>query len=116
MRPVPLEVSLFIPIYSGETDHSLTVTVDSLLEESNHKSEDYEPEDNSEILKFNQFELNDFIKYLCLPNNKAEPLASRLKEKNLLENTAKITHLFMSFYNITKSLVYSDTDDRIQTI
>ena len=70
MRSVPCDRSLHITIYSRENDNSFTSNVDIVLEESKQKSEDYEPEDYSEPLRFNQFELNDLMRYFCLPKNK----------------------------------------------
>ena len=43
--------------------------------------------------KITEGELNDFIKDLELPKNKAELLASRLQQWNLLHHSAKVTFL-----------------------
>ena len=92
LRPVSYDVSLPVPIHPGEINQSLISTIDSLLEETKQKSVDYKQKLNSDSLKFNQIELNDFIKYLCFPMIKAELLVSRLTEKNNLESTAKISN------------------------
>jgi hypothetical protein len=59
-----------------------------------HYSDDeYASEDRtSETKRFNQQELNDLNRDLSVTKDKAELLASRLKEKYLLESYARVCH------------------------
>jgi hypothetical protein len=47
--------------------------------------------DSSEPHKITEIELNDLIQDLRLPENKAELLASRLQQCNLLDHSVKVT-------------------------
>lgn len=52
---------------------------------------DYVPDDDAGPQLFNEEELNDLIRDLLLPKDKAELLASRLKEKHLLHKSVLVT-------------------------
>lgn len=90
MRPVPHNESLSIPI----PPHDEIETSDD--DRDSHKStsdENYEPYDHgSAPHTFSQAELNDLVRDLSLSKDKAELLASRMKEKNLLEQGVRITY------------------------
>ena len=61
---------------------------------------------------FSQAELNDLVRGLNLPKESAELLASRLKEKYLLDHTARVTYFrnrhqeFMEFFVEERELVF----------
>ena len=61
---------------------------------------------------FSQMELNDLVRDLSLSKSSAELLASRLKEKNLLTDSARITFYrnrhqeYLCFFTEEKDLVY----------
>ena len=75
-----------------------------------HAAEDqYVPEERtSEPKWFNQQELNDHIRDLSLSKDKAELLASRLKEINLLESDVRDCHNRIE-NNILKALFKVDS-------
>jgi len=75
-----------------------------------HAAEDqYVPEERtSEPKWFNQQELNDHIRDLSLSKDKAELLASRLKEINLLESDVRDCHNRIQ-NNILKALFKVDS-------
>jgi hypothetical protein len=74
-----------------------------------HSSNDqYVPEERtSEPSWFNQWELNDFIRDLSLSIDKAELLASRLKERSLLENDVRVCQFWIQ-NNVLKTLFRVD--------
>ena len=63
------------------------------IDSSVKEDSDYEfiPENTTEHQLFSQLELNDLIRYLSLSKDKAELIASRLKEKNLVEKNVKVS-------------------------
>ena len=73
--------------------------------------QDYE-ETSSEPTKFDQGELNYLVRDLNLPKRAAELLASRLGEKNLLDNGTKISFYrsgdseFLPFFSVVEGLVF----------
>jgi len=63
----------------------------------------YVPEERtSEPKRFNQQELNDFIRDFSLSKDKAELLASRWKERNLLESDDRVCH-YRIWNNVLKT-------------
>ncbi|KAL4101306.1 hypothetical protein QTP88_021326 [Uroleucon formosanum] len=89
IRPVKHSASLPIPI-PPEEGLNLNIEMECDQDSSDHHDEcpedaDYTPdEDKSYLQTFSQDELNDLIRDLSLSKEKAEFLASRLKQKNLL--------------------------------
>ncbi|KAL4152747.1 hypothetical protein QTP88_000580 [Uroleucon formosanum] len=95
IRPVKHSASLSIPI-PPEEGLNLNIEMECDQDSSDHHDEcpedaDYTPdedntpdEDKSSLQTFSQDELNDLIRDLSLSKEKAEFLASRLKQKNLL--------------------------------
>jgi hypothetical protein len=69
-----------------------------------HSSDDrYFPQERtSEPKWFNQQELNDLIPDISLSRDKAELLASRLKERNLLKNDVRVCHYWI-WNNVLKA-------------
>jgi len=91
------------------------------LPESSDEDSSSAPEDNveEEVVygddaphPFSQEELNDLVRDLSLPKSSAELLASRLKEKNLLTDSTRITFYrhrheeYLHFFSEEKDLVY----------
>jgi len=68
--------------------------------------------DDDDLHPFSQEELNDLVRDLNLSKSSAELLAFRLKEKNILSDSARITFYcnrhqeFLCFYSEEKDLVY----------
>ncbi|KAL4131587.1 hypothetical protein QTP88_008880 [Uroleucon formosanum] len=89
IRPVKHSASLPIPI-PPEEGLNLNIKMECDQDSSDHHHEcpedaDYTPDkDKSYLQTFSQDELNDLIRDLSLSKEKAEFLASRLKQKNLL--------------------------------
>lgn len=97
MRPVPHDDNLPIP-KPPENEMELFQEVDCDLGNDSENLEcasdrEYIPEfASSEPQRFTQHELNDLIRDLSLPKDKAELLASRLREKHLVEDDVRICH------------------------
>jgi hypothetical protein len=95
LRPVPHDESLPVPV--PPEDGIQAVPEDMDLEEgargehTTSSDEDYVPDDDAGPQLFNAEELNDLIRELLLPKDKAELLASRLKEKHLLHKSVLVT-------------------------
>ena len=53
---------------------------------------EYDPEESSKPILFSQERLNDLIRDIALSKQKAELLASRLQENNLLHADVVVTH------------------------
>ena len=97
-RPIPHDISLPIPIpmpqqinFESEMVEDLEFAVEEV--HTNYTDLNYVPED--ELLApqtFSQGESNDLIRDLDLFKEKAELLASRLKQKNLLDKDVLISH------------------------
>jgi hypothetical protein len=92
IRPVPHNNNLPVPkppCNFTENFEDCDMDIDSSCKEDS----DYEfiPESTTEPQLFSQFELNDLIRDLSLSKDKAELLASRLKEKNLVEKNVKVS-------------------------
>ena len=97
-RPIPHDISLPIPIpmpqqinFESEMVEDLEFAVEEV--HTNYTDLNYVPED--ELLApqtFSQGESNDLIRGLDLFKEKAELLASRLKQKNLLDKDVLISH------------------------
>ena len=66
----------------------------SVLEEIHEHSTDpeYIPKDDVELQTVTESELDDLVRDLDLSKEKAELLASRLKQKNLLDNDVLVSH------------------------
>ena len=77
--PVPLQHGLDVTNSSADEDNSDGLT------SSNYTDSDA----NEDPILFSQKHLNDFIRDLCLSTEKAELLASRLKERNMVEEMSK---------------------------
>ena len=64
----------------------------STLAPKNSTDFEYEPEESSKPILFSQEPLNDLIRNLALSKQKAELLASKLQENNLLHADVVVTH------------------------
>ncbi|KAL4131092.1 hypothetical protein QTP88_008441 [Uroleucon formosanum] len=100
IRPVIHSASLPIPIPPEEEDA------------------DYTPdEDKSSLQTFSQDELNDLIRDMSLSKEKAELLASRLKQKNLLQKNVRVCHYrnrnrdLISYFKVDGPLCYAHDID-----
>ena len=83
IRPVMHSEELPVPIFSTEPDTSTT---------SDDSCSDFEePSVLHGPQQFNQYELNDLVRDLCLSKDQSEILVSRLQEKHLLHQSAKVT-------------------------
>ncbi|GAB1601930.1 hypothetical protein Ahia01_000471600 [Argonauta hians] len=85
-RPIPHNDEIPVPVFknteesSSEDDTQMIVTTDAFFPEDS----DEQPE------RFSQNELNDLVCDLNLPKESAKLLASRLKDKNLLNDEIQI--------------------------
>lgn len=110
IRPVPHSEGLPIPVFSVLPQITLSSTEEISSPEDDSGDEDFSGTTLPQL--FSQEELNDLVRDLNLPKNSAELLASRLKEKNLLENGVRITFYrsrheeFLSFFIKEGELVY----------
>ena len=112
MRPTP---------YSEEIP--VLVFEDTSIEESSSSQDETQsiattddasfPDDNDEQPKlFSKNELNDLVRDLNLPKDSAELLASRLKDKNMLNGKVKVSFFrtrhqeFLRYFAQEKELVY----------
>ncbi len=88
IRPVPHSEELPVPICSVLPQITLASTEEHSSPEDDTRDQDFLVEALPQL--FSQVELNDLVRDMNLPKNSAELLASRLKEKNLLENGVRI--------------------------
>ena len=100
---------------ANESAYSPMEVDESACSEDDIHSEESEEEDVSNLKtpqKFNQMELNDLIRDLALSKECSELLASRLKEKYLLEEKTNVTFYrtreknFVKYFDEEDSLVY----------
>jgi hypothetical protein len=114
IRPVPHSGDLPIPVPPSEP-------IECSEEECGMDAvdEDFVPDDNDadSPLQFNQGELNDLVRDLALSKEKAELLASRLKEKGMLEEDVRITHFrkrnlsLIPFFSVDGPLCFCNNID-----
>jgi len=88
MKPVLHDATLLVPDPPVEVEES---KVESTSESSDHDEEEYLELDHDQPHLINQSELNDLVRDLNLTKDKAELLASRLSEWNLLAQGTKIS-------------------------
>ena len=98
-RPVPHDDTMPAPLppqdglESVPGDDAECIDEGTSYASTSHSTDsEYEPEENSNPIPLSQARLNDLIREMCLSKQKAELLASRLKENNLLENDVLIGH------------------------
>ena len=118
IRPVPHCEELPVPVFS---DFSSCADSDDyqqehegcnneMVSESESFSDDTNPLSAPEL--FSQMELNDLVRDLGLSKKAAEVLASRLQEKHLLDDSAKVSYFrkryqsFVTFFSEQKQFVY----------
>ncbi|KAI6656052.1 hypothetical protein LOD99_1786 [Oopsacas minuta] len=90
-RPIPHDISLPIPIPKPQQIKIGSDMVEDVHADSTDAN--YDPDDELlESQTFTQGELNDLVRDLDLSKDKAELLASRLKQKNLLDKDALVSH------------------------
>lgn len=113
IRPIPHSDEIPIPLFQqlptiseGEISFS-----DIPCDKDRESGSDYEGT-SSNPQCFNQTELSDLIRDLRLSKESSELLASRLNDKNLLDNDTKITFYrtreknFLSFFSHESNLVF----------
>ena len=97
-RPVPHDASMPAPL---PPKNGLKTLADEVEEDSDEGSasapkdstdSDYDPEESSKLTLFSQERLTDLIRDLALSKQKAELLASRLQNNNLLHADVVVTH------------------------
>lgn len=117
IRPIPHCNELPIPVFSGfpeatEEDSSEEEAHISSNNVSEHEILLEDVTGQSSPQQFNQTELNDLVRDLGLSKKAAEILASRLQEKHLLDNSAKVSYFrnrdqsFVTFFSEQKQFVY----------
>ena len=106
--------------------HGLDAT-DSSADENNSDgltSSNYTDSDtNKDPILFSQKHLNDLIRDLCLSKEKAELLATRLKERNMVERDVKVSYYrkrnrdLSSAFKVEGPLCYcNDIEELFQTL
>ena len=92
-RPVPHDSTLLIPVPPADGLDSVEDECVVDVERQDAADVDFDPDNDGEEPKvFTQGELNDLVRDLSLSKEKAELLAPRLKEKNLLAVGVKVSH------------------------
>ena len=96
LRPVSHNPSMPVPLSPEDGLASLADEVvfdeDSNLAPSDSTGFEYEPEEKLKPILFSQKQLNDLKRDLALSKQKAELLASRLRENNLLQKDVLVSH------------------------
>ena len=96
LRPVPHNPSMPEPLPPKDVLASLADEVvldeDSNLAPSDSLGFEYELEEKLKPIPFSLEQLNDLIRNLALSKQKAELLASRLQENNLLQKDVLVSH------------------------
>ena len=115
IRPVPLSEELHIPVFEGlpqlESALSSEDDLSSTDSETTIADNDFPPSLLPPQL-FSQNELNDLARDLNLSKESSELLASRLKEKNLLQTETFITYYqnrhaeFLPYFTQEKDIVF----------
>ena len=110
--PVPHDDSMPPPV---PPLHGLDTTDSSTDEHNSDTIED--------LILFSQKHLNDLIRDLCLSKEKAELLASRLKERNMVERDIKVSYYrklnrdLSSAFKVEEPLCYChDVEELFQTL
>ena len=118
IRPVPHCEELPVPVFSG-----FSSCADNDNDQQEHEGcnnemvfESESFSDNTNRLSapelFSQTELNDLVRDLGLSKKAAEVLASRMQEKHLLDDSAKVSYFrkryqsFVTFFSEQKQFVY----------
>ena len=95
LRPVPHEPPMPAPLPPEDGLASLSDEVvfdeDSNLSPSDSTGSEYEPEEKLKPILFSQEHLNDLKRDLALSEQKAELLASRLQENNLVQKDVLVS-------------------------
>jgi len=109
IRPVPHDASLPIPVppLDGLESVEDEIEFNTLAGSTDQDSADSEYTPDSDIgpETFNQDELNDLVRDLSLSKEKAELLASRLKQKHLLAAGVKVCHYRKRNLDLSKFFV-----------
>ncbi|KAI6658265.1 hypothetical protein LOD99_15536 [Oopsacas minuta] len=121
IRPVPHSDRLLPPVFSGfafpddeetELEREEIVEMEYQITDTESESEDSSYETRVTVQQFNQSERNDLVRDLDLPKQAAELLASRLKEKQVLDRFVKVfffrkreEHL-LPYFSVENKLVY----------
>ena len=93
MRLVPHDSTLLIPVPPADGLDSVEDECVVDVERQDAADVDFDPDiDGEEPKVFTQGELNDLVRDMSLSKEKAELLASRLKEKNLLAVDVKVSN------------------------
>lgn len=121
IRPVPHDDSLPIPLPPSGGLVSMQDGEECSENTAGHNADstdpDYTVDECLEPKTFTQAELNDLIRDLNLSKDKAELLASRLKQKHLLARDVNITYYrkrnlnMTTFFNVDGSLSYCQDID-----
>lgn len=118
IRPVPHCDEIPLPVFSGfaspEDSDSEHEHLQGCHEEHQESSEDStsDTQQSSAPQQFRQPELNDLVRDLGLSKKAAELLASRLKEKHLLDRSVKVSffrqrdQMFVDFFREENQFVY----------
>lgn len=118
IRPVPHDDSLPIPqpppdgLLFEQDEYNDDCDEGAVGDNSQSSDMDYAADEDSEPETFTQEELNDLVRDLNLSKEKAELLASRLKQKHLLAPSAKISHYrkrsrnLATFFTVQNQLCY----------
>ena len=100
-RPIPHDDTLPIPVPPFEEPECVDDTnPDQSSDHDDDDDDEYLPEKNAYPKRFNQQDLNDLIRDLSLPKDKAELLASRLKERNMLKDDVRVCHFRIRNHNL----------------
>lgn len=111
IRPVPHSAEIPVPVFK-ELPSLEIQEYESGEDRSDPYDEDFEIEHDSVRKGFDQHELNDLARDLGLSKKASELLASRLHEKNLLENGAKVSYFrsresaFLQYFRSDDGFVY----------
>lgn len=92
IRPVPHDSFLPVPIPPIDGLDSVDTDTDEVTTSVEYHDAEFIPDNDKQPNIFTQGELNDLVRDLSLSKEKAELLASRLKEKNLLATGVKVSH------------------------
>lgn len=111
VRPKPHDKDFRVPMPPLASD--LSEEEDNFsCHDSDADTDDTEFEDTDQPQKFDQAQLNDLVRDLKLSKRKSEILASRLKERNLLDKEVKITAFrerdmeFAQFYDVENGITF----------
>lgn len=112
MRPTPHSEEIPVPVFEDKSIEESSSSQDETQSIATTDDASFLDDNDEQPKLFSQNELNDLVRDLNLPKDSAELLASRLKDKNMLNGKVKVSFFrtrhqeFLRYFAQEKELVY----------